>query len=255
MIITRDFFGLMVQGGTRPQDVPVDAGTFRIWNWGASFEWVYRNDWQGFEAGLAFAKAKNMESIYVLAGENTTTLPSMDTWKAFVAEAVTRAAGRIRFWEPWNEPVYARAGAELLRAYSQVAREIIKAAQPDAVVLTPSFNELLTDYGWQFASKYLSLPVLEDVVTFHSYDGATQVGAVVARLREVTAKPLWDTETATDDLKATFINHAMAGVERTIWNGQVKAPAAWWDAYNMLLHKDLTTSSKRGCGRFNPFKR
>lgn len=177
LIVPRSFFGHMVQGEllTTPEKIMISIGTLRIWNNGASLEWVYKNNWQGFDLAVAYETSIGADILYVLAGEPTSGLPELPIWRNFVGYAVQRAAGRIKIWETWNEAVYCKgASAEQVLDYARAAYEIIKAAVPGAIVLTPSFNELQTAYGAAFADDYLAAMAAgggygADAIAFHSY--------------------------------------------------------------------------------------
>jgi hypothetical protein len=225
--VLRSFFGQQVQGEllATPSEVSIPIGLVRGWDVGASYEWVYKNKWEGFTRLIDFGLAKSADILYVLAGQVGTLLPDLGAWRDFVTEACVRSSGRIKYWEVWNEPVYAEPrDPERIYELAREAWTIIKAHDPTAVVLTPSFNELLTAYGFTFAATYLELARREpyaDAVAFHSYDGPEAVKEVVSVLRQRTSLPLWNTETASLDLSATFEENARAGVERCVWNAQI----------------------------------
>lgn len=230
--VPRKFFGHMVAGGllSSPDDVDIPFGTYRIWNNGASYEWVYRNRWEGFEGWISFAESKGADALYVLFGEPNTDLPSLDAWRSFVREAVERSAGRVQVWEPINEAVYV-ASPEQALAYAAEAYSIIKASQPTAVVTTPSLNDLTRSYAQTFAETYLAkVGDSTDVVAFHSYDSRQDLARVIGWLHERTALPLWNTETVGIE---TLEVQARAGVERVVLNAQI-AGNEDWDAESPL---------------------
>lgn len=219
--VNRKFFGHMLNGGllTSPDSIDIPIGTYRDWNNGASLEWVYRNNWEGFERAIQFALKKNTDLLHVLAGEPTTVLPSLGAWRAHVSEAVMRAAGRVGYWEVWNEPVYSKATPKQMADYAGEAYSIIKQGDPSAVVLSPSFNELLTGYGYDFAAQYMDEPVHADVIAFHSYDGAEKIGLVVGKVKRLTNLEVWNTETVG---ALSLEPQARAGVSRVVLNGQIE---------------------------------
>jgi hypothetical protein len=236
----RSFFGHMVQGsiinhdGSTSQPITIPIGILRGWNCGASFEWVYRNEWEGFDRLLRLGESLGAEILYVLAGEPDTALPSLDEWRAFVRAAVDRSAGRIGHWELWNEPVFCRgASAADMAVYSREAYSIIKATYPWATVLSPSLNELLTSYGRKYADEYLRTSHFADAIAFHSYDPANRLSEVLGLVRGLSDLPLWNTETASADLFGTFVTHALAGVDVCVWNAQIDGCADYDADYGL----------------------
>jgi hypothetical protein len=229
MAIGKSFFGQQIAGDVlwTPEQVTIPFGLVRGWDVGASFEWVYRNNWVGFDRLIAFGEAKGADILYVLAGQTTTTLPALADWRTFVTAAVMRAVDRIKYWEPWNEPVYCKGAsvADML-ALAREAYQIIKRANPSSIVLTPSFNDLLMDYGYNYARAYFELMAhgsrCADAVAFHSYDPTDRLAVIIGRLRTLTLLPLWNTETASHDLAVTFEANARLGVERCVWNAQTE---------------------------------
>jgi hypothetical protein len=165
-------------------------------------------------------------------------------WKDFVTAVATHAAGRIKYWEIWNEPndIQEWTGtAAQVATMAKDARSIILGIDPKAVLLTPP-----SEGAW--LAQYLAAGGLQyaDVVTFHGYlstrcgafpDAGTvvkRVSAIQASLASVkmTGKPLWDTEASwgnvqtncfTDqDMRAAFLAqfyllHLSENVSRFYW--------------------------------------
>jgi hypothetical protein len=174
-------------------------------------------------------------------------------WKDFVTAIVTHAAGRIHYWETWNEASNAgRQGvkgvgqwkgtnAQMLRM-AKDAHHIIRSLDPSAIILSPSTkildNVWLTEYlaarGGEFA----------DALAFHGYvyEGSTPVPETLIPLLQAyrkvlkkyhqESKPVFDTEASwgitentgpTDpDEQAGFVSrfyllHRKAGVQRYYW--------------------------------------
>jgi hypothetical protein len=165
-------------------------------------------------------------------------------WKDFVTAIATHAAGKIKYWEGWNEPEniteWTGTAAQLVRM-AKDARSIILGVDPKAVMLTPPsqdawFQQYVAAGGVQYA----------DVVTFHGYFGlhcgafpdasrvANRVNNIQATLAAagINGKPLWDTEASwgneqtscfTDqDQRAAFLAqfyllHLSANVSRFYW--------------------------------------
>jgi hypothetical protein len=166
-------------------------------------------------------------------------------WQDFVAAIAKRSAGRVKYWEIWNEPhnAYYWNGtvAQLVRM-AKDARSVILGIDPQAVLLTPpSHGDFQTAY---FAAGG---PQYADIITYHGYvnhGGCTGFPhaedelAMIDKVRTVMAaygqsgKPLWDTEVSwgvTADscfyhtnlqaafLAQLFMLHWSAGVERVFW--------------------------------------
>jgi hypothetical protein len=134
-------------------------------------------------------------------------------WKDFVSAIVTHAAGRIQYWEIWNEPTvpgyWVGTNAQMLRM-AQDAYGIIKAADPSALVTTPTPSTGI--YGVaNWMGPYLALGggQYADIISFHGYSWSTQPGVypqpedIVPLVNNLRAqlvtyaqdkKPLWCTE-------------------------------------------------------------
>jgi hypothetical protein len=170
-------------------------------------------------------------------------------WKDFVTAIATRSAGRIHYWEIWNEasnPLrWQGTTAQLIRMASD-ARTIILSVYPTSVILTPSSG--ITDaveLNWW--ARYLKAGggQYADVIAYHGYvqqqnrtpvpeDLITFVAKFTKILKQYkqTGKPLHDTESSwgdgsccnfTDpDLQAGFtarivLIHWLVGTQRFYW--------------------------------------
>ena len=88
-------------------------------------------------------------------------------WQNYVAAIAQRSAGRIKYWEIWNEPknAYYWNGtvAQLVRM-AKDARSVILSIDPQAVMLTPpSHGPYQATYFAAGGAKYA------DVITYHGY--------------------------------------------------------------------------------------
>jgi polysaccharide biosynthesis protein PslG len=258
-MIRRTFFGHMIPGyivnrdGSTTQPVTIPIGTIRMWDTGAV--WYYVGDrephnWDGFEGFIALGKRLGAELLYTFgrAPESQrirgTMVPTMDAWNAFVLLVAERASGRINFWEMWNEPAVASlywAGGTIqdLVARARSGYKIIKTLDPDAVVLTPSFNEVIA-YGGNYADQYFRAMNAgarsANAISFHSYAGTPErVLAELNSLRAVMKRngvslPIWCTEVALvgKTVQETAANltrlHEMLAnqVECLVWNAQIR---------------------------------
>ncbi len=167
---------------------------------------------------------------------------NLSDWDDWVTAVATHTAGRIKYWEIWNEPNlkdYYNGPVEKLAQMHQRAYNIIKNIDPTAVILTPSVT-LAGKEPADFLENYMKLvgPNYIDVVTFHGYLGepaenlVTQVGYYRTAMANagVANKPLWDTEgdwgvgpvypvtsKEVDFMGRTYLLHWSLGVERFYW--------------------------------------
>jgi hypothetical protein len=239
--------------GSTKEPVTIPIGTIRMWDTGAV--WFYVGDreprnWDGFEGFIALGKRLGAELLYTFgrAPESQrihgTMVPTMEAWNAFVLLIAERASGRINFWEMWNEPAVASlywAGGTIqdLVTRARSGYKIIKTLDPDAIVLTPSFNEVIA-YGGAFADQYFRAMNAgarsADAISFHSYAGTPErVLAELNSLRVVMKRnrvslPIWCTEVALvgKTVQETAANltrlHEMMAtqVECLVWNAQIR---------------------------------
>ena len=166
-------------------------------------------------------------------------------WKDWISAIATHAAGRIKYWEIWNEPKNAfywnGTVAQLVRM-AKDARSVILSIDPDAVLLTPSahgrfqaqyyaaggakYADVVTYHGYVYKSGCIGFPKASDELT-----RVSQVRSVMARYGQAH-KPLWDTEVSwgltsascfyDHDLQAAFtaqilMLHGSLGVQRVFW--------------------------------------
>jgi polysaccharide biosynthesis protein PslG len=179
-------------------------------------------------------------------------------WKNYVAAIAGRSAGRIKYWEVWNEPknAYYWNGtvAQLVRM-AKDAREVILSIDPQAVMLTPPSHG-----PWQTLYFAAGGPRYADIITYHGYTyksgcigfpRAADELQIVSGVRQVMAtygqsgKPLWDTETSwgvtsascfyNSDLQSAFL----AQLFILHWSADVKR--VFWYQYNNQINGTLWT--------------
>ena len=294
---TAEFFGLqMNEGSVLLQPWPtVSFGSTRLWN--SHTHWADINtangvyDWSVLDKWLAAAHLHNVDVLYTFGhtpqwasshpndvncgGGRGLCDPPDDLnpdgsgpnqhWKDFVDALVTHnlnsPTAHIKYWEPWNEayqpPGWHGTVAQMLRMV-QDASAIIKAADPTAIVLTPSvamgslsrawLDSYLAAGGGQYADgiaihgyvqRRRHTPVPEDFLGV-----LNQMKATLAKHGQ-QGKQLWDTEASwgktsttgfTDqDMQAAFVGrflllHWSNGVARLYWyqwNSQDTAGTLW----------------------------
>jgi|HubBroStandDraft_1064217.scaffolds.fasta_scaffold74335_2 hypothetical protein len=273
------FFGMQMNTGVlNHQPWPTaQFGTVRLWDtntaWGeiSSASGVY--DWSVLDHWLATAQSHGVNDLMYTFGKTPGWASSKpdDTscaafwapgacdppndlnpdgsgtdqhWKDFVTAIATHAAGKIKYWEGWNEPEnpteWAGTVPQMVRM-AKDARAIILSIDPSAVLLTPPsqdtwFQQYVAAGGVQQA----------DVVTLHGYFGVQcgefpdparitgRVNSMQATLAAagINGKPLWDTEASWGDeqtncftdqgqraafLAQFYLLHLSANVSRFYW--------------------------------------
>jgi len=276
-----NFFGMHMNGGViNAEPWPVDSfGTIRLWD--SAVPWALINtsngvyDWSGLDIWMNHAQQHSVNILYAFgrtprwaSSKPTDTTcangpgqcdPPNDLkpdgtgtnqhWKSFVTAIAKHAAGRIRYWEVWNEAPNPRRWtgtvAQMLRMASD-ARAIIKSIDPSAIILSPSTGiASSTQVSWM--SNYLAAGggKYADVIAVHGY---VQHGTVLpvpedligfmSSFRSMLAshsqgtKPIWDTEVSwgvqsitglTDkNLQAGFVArlhfmHSLTRIQRVYW--------------------------------------
>lgn len=223
------FFGMDIHPGvlsTQPWP-SVPLGSIRLWD--TATRWsdlepsrgVY--NWVTLDGYLALAQAHNIDVLYTFGGtaawaasgsgpQCAYTLQScyppsnMQDWDQFVTALVAHSAGRIKYWELWNEanlPAFWSGDVPTLVTLAQHAYSIIKLADPSAVILCPSSTDgsskVETFLNAYFVAGGLSST---DAVAFHGYVGSKpeEVLYLISRVKATMAsngiagKPIWDTE-------------------------------------------------------------
>lgn len=181
--VPKDYFGLHV---LRDKDLPNhqvggfldrNIGLVRLWDSGPV--WLNINpspgvwNWDLFEERVSFVRSHGAEPLMVLGGliprwaaaegdrdkcnfydevnkTNTSSPPSdIETWKTWVRGVAEHAKGKVRYFEIWNEPYMCEGFNDRLPFLAQMEAEaiaILKAADPNNVVLTPTMPPWGNDY-------------------------------------------------------------------------------------------------------------
>ena len=268
----------------------VPFGAFRLWDVGVNWYKLCPTsstcDFAPLDAALAKAQAAGVPEVLYTFGHTptwassnpTSTLcgavdlggcfppPDLNsdgtgtdqTYKDFVTAIANHAGSQIKYWEVWNEPTTANqwqgTTAQLVRM-SQDASAIIKAANPNALILTPppvggAAANWMSGYLAAGGGKYV------DIISYHTYVdpsmGAVQVVTTAANVHAAMAKygqqskPLWssegswgqDSNLATEALQADFlaqfyILHWSSGVQRLYWYSWDNSEyGTLWDSTN-----------------------
>jgi hypothetical protein len=211
---------------------PMPITGIRLWdtltNWSMLEPSRGNYDWPALDRWLDKAKAHRADVLYTFGGTPTWASANptgtcdynpggcyaplnMQDWDDFVRAVATHSAGRIKYWELWNEAnqhEYWSGGIPALVTMAQHAQTIIKSIDPSARVFTPSGVGGATEVS-TFLDKFLAAGggQFVDGVAFHGYVNSVppspeDINRIVDAVRAVMAKrgiggqPLWDTESS-----------------------------------------------------------
>jgi len=262
------FFSMSVQSGifkgTPWPQMPV--GGIRLWdtftNWSELEPSRGTYNWPALDRWLNQAQLHNADVLYTFGGTPTWASANptgkcdynpgacyapmnIQDWDDFVRALATHSAGRIKYWELWNEASqheYWSGGMPALVTMAQHAYAIIKSVDPAAKILTPSGVGGATDTS-TFLDQFYTAGggKFVDAVAFHGYGNAIpsspeEVIRIIDAVRGVMAKwgqgdrPLWDTEASwgpanhlqNEDDRIAFVARTLIlqwskGVQRFYW--------------------------------------
>ena len=225
------------EGGVWPS---APFGALRLWDNGTAWSQielepgVYK--WDNLEGVLENAESKGMTDILMVLGTTPewnakkiteTDYPQpgaasapkdLEAWDAWVTEVVTRYKGRITSYQIWNEANLKNfwgGTPEEMAELTKRAYDIIKAIDPEALVVSASPSTRLDASFRKFFPAYLKALAAKDwpidVVAIHTYPKAdgdpVARGLLIKATQEALAAagapdlPLWDTE----------LNYGLAG--------------------------------------------
>ncbi|MCW7540167.1 hypothetical protein OOT46_20240 [Aquabacterium sp. A7-Y] len=128
----------------------------------------------------------------------------MNDWRDYVRTIARRYAGKIKYYELWNEPDFwgtYKGSMEKMVEMARIANEEIKAADPTAKLLSPGVG---VDQGYSFLDRFLQLGGAQyvDHIGWHFYyhSDPEALGSQIQNAREVMRnhgvqdKQLWNTE-------------------------------------------------------------
>ena len=223
--IPGDYFGMTIN---RPLTTPwPDFTTKTLRAWDLDIAWTDINpargkfQWERFDAIVDLVHSKGADLVYTFGrtprwasaepdaetdyGPGQCGEPKrIEDWDALVRAVVERAAGRIKYWEIWNEPQDPKfycGGVDKLVAMQKRAYAIIKIADPSLQVLTPA---PVGAHGPPWMARFLRAGGGDyaDIMAFHGYwdDDPHSVVEAIRRFKQVfeaggqRGKPLWNTE-------------------------------------------------------------
>lgn len=294
-LVDSSFFGMHVNSYKNPDIVPFPVpdnfGSVRFlglgleWHRLSPAEGVY--DWEDMDISVKNVQDHGKEILFPLgtgipqwalanpSDDSTGCVncytPDIDAWKEFVTLITTRydgnhGHGKIKYWEIWNEPGDRNGMGEVPDPFgkrmvelAKAAYPIIKAADPDNIVVSPS-PQGINSYKW--LDKYFAAggDQYTDVIAFHSYLQGEEPEIIITLIENVrkvqekypvlTGKPLWDTEHAwgddftgmggpfvvDEDAQCAWVARhkilsASLGIERSywyMWNGWNGQPHHGW---------------------------
>jgi len=238
--IKRSLIGMHIEGVEGGAWASAPFGALRLWDNGTGWSQIELQKgefkWDNLEGALENAASKGMDDVLYVLGTtpewaaqevNPEDYPqpgaasapaNLDDWDEWVTAVVTRFGDRLDYYQIWNEANLANfyRGTPLEMAQmTKRAYDIIKANDPEALVVAPSPSTRLTGSFDRFYPEYLTeLEKLDwpvDIWTFHSYpDGqgnpATRALLIQKFLDTLEAAgapelPIWDTE----------VNYGIAG--------------------------------------------
>jgi polysaccharide biosynthesis protein PslG len=281
-VIPESFFGLtIIRADLSPKLL---VGSVRTWNsTGAAWPDISPApglyDWSSLDLILDHAQSNGYDVLYTFGRTPRWASSKPDTptpgyglgecappsniqyWDDFVRELAVHAAGRIKYWETWNEPQeFPPRGSYCgdIPTMVQLQRhgyEVIKSIDPTAMVLTPSPSG---GVGPRWMAKFLDAGGgrYADIMAFHGYAEAEpeSVLPIITNFMRVFAgggqgsKPAWDTEAGWGedrwlpdlDQQAAFLAkfyllHWSTGVERFYWYAYDEPQwGTLWDATSGL---------------------
>jgi hypothetical protein len=262
--LTASMFGMTVLNySTLTPTVPF--ATTRTWDAYSNLDWAEVNSAAGkynfywVDQFVALNQARGASVIYTFGrtpqwASSKPTAPgpygpgqcapptNLANWDAYVTAIVTHVAGKIKFWELWNEPDdpnFYCGDIPTMITMAQHARTIIKGIDPTATVLSPAVTG---GPGPSWLTTFLAGggAASVDVIAFHGYwsPKAEDVLPVIANYKTVMAangagsKPMWDTEaswagfgnngTPSSEQQVGFVAKSYllqwsAGVSRFVW--------------------------------------
>ena len=209
-IIPKSYFGMHVNnalpqakhpynGVECPLFTDIGYGTIRFWDGYVSQRAINTSngvyDWTALDYRVAAAEAAGIDIIYTFGAmpDWATTTPGpypnynpnpptqMSYLTAFVTQLVSRYAGRIKYYEIWNEVdssgSWVGTVAQMV-AQGQAIYPAVKAADPNAIVLSPStisWGSLNNLIGMAYLDNYLqSASNYCDAIAMHLYTDPSQ---------------------------------------------------------------------------------
>jgi len=267
------FFGMHVGHFDVKDSIPLNNttfGTFRLWDdYGhldlITTQWYFVNpspgtyNYSALDDWITWARTtNNYELIYTFGHTPCWEVPggvcsqnfenrvhNIADWDAFVTSLVQHESGKIKYYEVWNEAdiqYMPQSGDVPLLTLAQHAYSIIKANDPQAIVLTPSSST-----GSTFLSNYLATATAPgvapsfDAIAFHGYKQGSPPEIIIDVVNGIRQSAInhgvggdvlldtegsWGVETDLVDrdeqaafLARSYVLQASLNVNRFVWYG------------------------------------
>jgi polysaccharide biosynthesis protein PslG len=223
-VVPASFFGMHYSSAQYQPWPAVGFRTLRTWDQWPGVAWANLHtargvyNWTQLDIVVNAAVGHGADIVYTFgytplwaAASSTSAPTNMQDWRDFVAAITARYAGRIKYWELWNEPnagnFWSGSNAQML-AMAQAAYPIIKAAGGTVLSPAPQGNST----AWMDAYLSAGGAAYLDIISFHGYLVGPPEGIVgladgykaVANKHGLGAKPIWDTEHSWGDATWPF---------------------------------------------------
>lgn len=238
--------GHMIQGdwiepnGATAMEISVYFELLRLWDSRAVW-WKMEADQSALNGNIVFAQTRHAQVMFTLGEPPISALeagyskvPTMKALGSFVRTALADARGRIQFWEGWNEPMYPQywdGTMQQLVERQKLYYQLIKAAQPSAFVLSPSFVRVELPDGQAFLRQYADVGGLLwcDGVAWHGYCAQpTDLTGQISSIKAVVGgKPLYNTEYTVGQIFTrkpvidSLVLMQQAGVKVAVYNPEI----------------------------------
>ncbi|AKJ27920.1 glycosyl hydrolase [Caldimonas brevitalea] len=195
----------------------------------------------------------------------------LEHWRDYVRTVGKRYAGKIRYWEVWNEADYSafyKGPVETMVQMTRIARDELKAIDPANQILSPG---LTAGQGVQWLDRFLAEGggKLVDIIAFHWYYDVKpeSLASPIRNVRRVMQKhgvgdkPLWNTEGSLlcnakvqnckpiEFSEAQLRSHALRAM-LTMWNAGVRNfDYYFWEGRlpgEAMLERDYKTPTLAG---------
>ena len=261
--VPHSFFGMTIHRYPITPWPTVPVASLRTWDTAVNWNDIQPDpqtfNWRNLDELVDLAQKRNVDVLFTLGrtprwasanpeakspyGPGQCAPPAdLRYWDEFLRAVATRAAGKIKFWETWNEPQNPEFYCGDISTMVKLQRrtyEVIKAIDPHAMILTPSPVNAL---GPQWMTRFLGGGggQYADIMSFHGYMDpgaeAESIIGIIATFKNVFtrygqgSKAVWDTEAGWGEdawlpdrtrqaafLAKLYFLHWSAGVERFYW--------------------------------------
>ncbi|MDQ3813208.1 MAG: carbohydrate binding domain-containing protein [Armatimonadota bacterium] len=227
--IPRSYFGLHINKGHHGIWPGLGQGIVRLWDTGTMWKNLEPSDdawnWKRMDLyvnSLIHGHDPTCKILYTLGqtpawaasnpqaasgyGAGASSPPAdIEEWREYVRTVATRYAGKIQYYEMWNETdvggrtAFYSGSVEKMVEMTQAARQEILAIDPTAKIIAP--NVTASGLGWLESFLAAGGDAHVDLYSIHIYTALAPEDALIilTSFRELLAsygvnKPVWDTE-------------------------------------------------------------